>query len=124
MSFNFATVNKCLAECVHTQRLLKNALLAFFASFVLESEIVQQIMRWDMAVLQESPWYNEILSRGEQAGRQAGRQEGRQEEAIALILRQLNRRLGQLSPGLIQSVSSLSSEMACDRCSLTSEGSR
>jgi predicted transposase YdaD len=30
-------------------------LLAFFASFVLSTRLVQQIMRWDMAVLQESP---------------------------------------------------------------------
>lgn len=30
-------------------------LLSFFASFVLEIPIVQQIMRWDMTVLRESP---------------------------------------------------------------------
>lgn len=39
-------------------------LLAFFASFVLSTQLVQQIMRWDMTVLQESPWYNEILNQG------------------------------------------------------------
>ncbi len=39
-------------------------LLAFFATFVLESELVQQIMRWDMAVLRESPWYQEIVNEG------------------------------------------------------------
>ncbi|MFN6002509.1 MAG: hypothetical protein ACK471_14155 [Dolichospermum sp.] len=39
-------------------------LLSFFASFVLEIPIVQQIMRWDMTVLRESPWYNEILKQG------------------------------------------------------------
>lgn len=31
------------------------SLLAFFASFVLDTPLVQQIMRWDMAVLRESP---------------------------------------------------------------------
>jgi predicted transposase YdaD len=31
---------------------------------VLESQLVQQIMRWDMAVLRESPWYQEIEQRG------------------------------------------------------------
>ena len=36
-------------------------LLAFFASFVLDSQLVQQIMRWDMAVLEQSPWYQEIF---------------------------------------------------------------
>jgi len=31
------------------------SLLAFFASFVLETPLVKQIMRWDMTVLRESP---------------------------------------------------------------------
>ena len=39
-------------------------LLAFFASFVLAAPLIQQIMRWDMAVLRESPWYQEILNEG------------------------------------------------------------
>ncbi len=51
-------------------------LLAFFASFVLSSRLVQQIMRWDMAVLLESPWYQEILNKGIQQGRQEGIREG------------------------------------------------
>ncbi|MCL1467893.1 hypothetical protein [Argonema galeatum] len=38
--------------------------MAFFATFVLESRLVQQIMRWDMAILSESPWYQEILQQG------------------------------------------------------------
>ena len=44
-------------------------LLAFFASFVLDMPVVQEIMRWDMAVLSESPWYQQILREGEQRGR-------------------------------------------------------
>lgn len=40
-------------------------LLAFFASFVLELPLGQQMMRWDMTVLRESPWYNEILNHGQ-----------------------------------------------------------
>jgi predicted transposase YdaD len=43
--------------------------LAFFASFVLDSGLVQQIMRWDMAVLQESPWYQQIVRESEERGR-------------------------------------------------------
>ncbi len=54
-------------------------LLAFFATFVLESELVQQIMRWDMAVLMESPWYRQIVAESEQRGWQRGKQEGKQE---------------------------------------------
>ncbi len=74
-------------------------LLAFFATFVLDSALVQQIMRWDMIILEESPWYNEILQRGEARGRQ--------EEAAALILRQLPRRVAALPPDLQAQVRSL-----------------
>ncbi|MGI8500385.1 MAG: Rpn family recombination-promoting nuclease/putative transposase [Hassallia sp.] len=51
-------------------------LLAFFASFVLSSPLVQQIMRWDMAVLRESPWYQEILQQGEIRGETRGETRG------------------------------------------------
>jgi len=54
-------------------------LLAFFASFVLKTELVAQSMRWDMTVLRESPWYQEAEQRGEQRGIGIGRQEGHQE---------------------------------------------
>ncbi len=47
-------------------------LLAFFARFVLSTALVQQIMRWDMAVLVESPWYQEILKQGEALGEVRG----------------------------------------------------
>jgi predicted transposase YdaD len=81
-------------------------LLAFFANFVLESSLIQQIMRWDMVILEQSSWYNEILNRG----KQSGRQEGRQEEAVSLLLKLLNRRVGQLSGDLVQTISALSLE--------------
>ncbi|WP_030007535.1 transposase [Picosynechococcus sp. NKBG042902] len=58
-------------------------LLAFFASFVLDLPLVQQIMRWDMTVLRESPWYNEILSRGQRRGQR--------EKEISVVLRLLQR---------------------------------
>ena len=51
-------------------------LLAFFASFVLETPLVQQIMRWDMTVLRESPWYQEILQEGEKIGEKKGEKIG------------------------------------------------
>lgn len=49
--------------------------MAFFATFVLDSALVQQIMRWDMAVLHESPWYQQIFREGEQRGEERGRRE-------------------------------------------------
>jgi hypothetical protein len=47
--------------------------LALFASFVMESEQIQRIMRWNMAILKESPWYQEIVKEGQQEGLQTGR---------------------------------------------------
>lgn len=81
-------------------------LLAFFASFVLESRLVQQIMRWDMAVLRESPWYQEILEEGLERGRQQGLQQGLQEGlqqglqqgAQRQLLRVLEHRFGPVPP--------------------------
>jgi predicted transposase YdaD len=51
-------------------------LLGFFASFVLDTELVSQILRWDMAVLRESPWYQEIEQKGRLEGRLEGEQTG------------------------------------------------
>ena len=73
-------------------------LLAFFASFVLSTRLVQQIMRWDMAVLQESPWYQKILNKG--------RVEGRVEELLSGIELGLELKFGsqglQLMPEISQ----------------------
>ena len=71
-------------------------LLSFFASFVLEIPIVQQIMRWDMTVLRESPWYNEILKQGLQQGE------------ANLIIRQLSKRFGNLDPAIASQIRQLS----------------
>ncbi len=53
-------------------------LLAFFARFVRDSEFIRRLMRWDMTILRQSPWYEEILEEGREIGRQEGVQEGRQ----------------------------------------------
>lgn len=44
--------------------------LGFFASFVLDSALVKQILRWDMAILQESPWYQQLTAESEKRGQQ------------------------------------------------------
>jgi predicted transposase YdaD len=72
-------------------------LLSFFASFVFDIPLVQQMMRWDMAVLRESPWYQEILKEGLEKGNELGHQKGRQEGEANLVSRQLKRRFGPLS---------------------------
>ncbi|GFE69711.1 Rpn family recombination-promoting nuclease/putative transposase [Chroococcus sp. FPU101] len=60
-------------------------LLAFFATFVLGSELVRQMIRWDMAVLRESPWYNEILEEGIEIGIQRGIQQSIRQEVLSGI---------------------------------------
>jgi predicted transposase YdaD len=60
--------------------------MAFLASFVLESRVVQQIMRWDMAVLEQSPWYQQILQEGERRGEIRGEIRGEQRGEIRGIL--------------------------------------
>ena len=69
-------------------------LLSFFASFVLELPVVQEIMRWDMAVLRESPWYQQLMQEGE----------------AKLLFRLLYRRFGELDETLKQQVRGLSVE--------------
>lgn len=74
--------------------------LAFFATFVLESELVQQIMRWDMAILRESPWYQEIEQRG--------KKEGRHEEILSSIEMSLQAKFGSEGLELFSQVSQIS----------------
>ncbi|MGD1705144.1 hypothetical protein [Dapis sp. BLCC M229] len=38
----------------------------------MKTEILQQIMRWDMVVLQQSTWYQQILQEGIKIGQQQG----------------------------------------------------
>ncbi|MBK7200450.1 Rpn family recombination-promoting nuclease/putative transposase [Candidatus Amarolinea dominans] len=88
-------------------------LLAFFASFVLDIPVVQQIMRWDMNVLRESPWYQEILEqglvegmekgmlKGMQQGMLKGMQQGMQQGALRQLLRLVRVRF-QIAPPSIQ----------------------
>ena len=90
------------------------SLLAFFASFVLDTGVIQPILRWDMAVLRESPWYQEILLEGEnrglEKGLEQGLEQGRTEEALALVLRQLTRRIGAIAPESEAQIRNLSLE--------------
>jgi predicted transposase YdaD len=109
---NQQTVRRALVQLQQNEQLVElESLLGFFASFVLDTELVRQILRWDMTVLRESPWYLEIQQEGEQRGEQRGRTEGEQagavREAQSLILRQLSRRVGTLPPGVEAQVRAL-----------------
>jgi predicted transposase YdaD len=54
------------------------------------------MMRWDMTVLRESPWYNEILKQGEQQGE------------ANLIIRLLSKRFGNLDIAIASQIRQLS----------------
>lgn len=54
-------------------------LLATFASFVMNVDIVMKIVRWNMQILRESPLYKELFKdyeRGREEGLEIGREEG------------------------------------------------
>ncbi|GBL09790.1 hypothetical protein MSj_01270 [Microcystis aeruginosa Sj] len=77
---------------------------AILAGLVLEKDIIQRLLRKD--IMKESVIYQEIWSEGLQEGRQEGRQEGE----ANLVLRQLNRRIGDISPELLPNIRSLDLE--------------
>jgi predicted transposase YdaD len=106
---NQQTVRRALVQLQQNEQLVElESLLGFFASFVLDAELVHQILRWDMTVLRESPWYQEILQEGENRGRQEGEQVGALKEGQSLILRQLTRRIGEVSPERRSQIQALS----------------
>ncbi len=60
--------------------------------------------------LKETRMYQDIKEEGKAEGKEEGREEGREVEARSLILRQLNRRVGELPQEIRQRVESLSLE--------------
>ena len=78
-------------------------LLAFFATFVMTPEEVRRMMRWNMAMLRESPWYTEIEKEGLERGLQQGLEQGQAE----MLLRVLDRRFGPLPADLATRIRTL-----------------
>jgi predicted transposase YdaD len=62
-------------------------ILSAFASYVLDTELIKQVLRWEMTLFRESPLIEELLTQehqlgfqeGEQTGLSRGRQQGQQE---------------------------------------------
>ncbi len=73
---------------------------AILAGLVLSKEIIGSLLREE--IMRESVIYQDI--------RESGKAQGRREEAVSLILRLLNRRLGEISPTLDQQIQELSLE--------------
>lgn len=61
-----------------------------------------------MAVLRESPWYQQILREGEARGRQEGQQEGRREEMLSGIELGLEIKFGTQGLQLMPEISQIS----------------
>ncbi|MEI6442046.1 MAG: DUF4351 domain-containing protein [Nostocales cyanobacterium ELA583] len=98
-------------------------LLSFFAGFVLNIPLVQQIMRWDMTILRESPWYQQILKEGLETGEKQGLQQGLQQESLKLVWKLIDRRFGTLSSDFSLKINQLSitqlEELAAELLDLT-----
>lgn len=84
------------------------AATAILAGLVLSKEIIGSLLREE--IMRESVIYQDIRESGKAQGREEGREEGRREEAVSLILRLLNRRLGEISSTLGQQIQELSLE--------------
>ncbi|MBD2356549.1 hypothetical protein H6G41_18275 [Tolypothrix sp. FACHB-123] len=64
-------------------------------------------MRWDMTVLRESPWYQEILREGEIRGEQRGEQQGEREQALANLQMTLEMKFGNEGLQLMSQISQI-----------------
>ena len=88
------------------------AATSILAGLQLSEQTIRQLMR--SPVMRESTMYQSILREGEERGLEQGLEqgliEGRAAEGKALVLKQLTRKLGNLSPELSAKVSDLSLE--------------
>lgn len=60
-------------------------LLGFFANFVLDTNLVKQILRWDMSVLEASPLYRELLEQARKTVLQQGIEQERRKTVENLM---------------------------------------
>ncbi|MBK8047821.1 MAG: hypothetical protein IPK16_12230, partial [Anaerolineales bacterium] len=84
--------------------------MAFIAGNVLPLETVRSIMRWDMAILRESPWYNEILQEGVEKGIGIGFENA----MLSMANHALQRRFGQPNSALVAQLKQLSPDQLTD----------
>jgi len=79
-------------------------LLIFFATFVLDTNLVKQILRWDMAILEASPFYQElrktVFQEGIEQGLERGRLEAQQQERRKTVETLLQLRFVTIDPEL------------------------
>ena len=85
---------------------------AILAGLVLDKIVIKRLLREE--IMKESVMYQEIRSEGKAEGfaegLQQGKQQGIEQEANLIVIRLLNRRLGQIPQDLTRQVSNLSLE--------------
>ena len=84
------------------------AATSILAGLELEEQVIRQLFR--SPIMRESTMYQAILREGEAKGLQLGLTQGRTVEGKTLVLKQLTRKLGSLSPEITTKVSALSLE--------------
>lgn len=87
------------------KRQLLSGFVGVLAGLRFEKDLIKRLFTEE--IMQESVIYQEILQKGLQRGLQQGRQEGRQEGEVGLILRQVTRRFGSVSPQLQERIQRL-----------------
>jgi predicted transposase/invertase (TIGR01784 family) len=81
-------------EVLEQQQIISNC-TQLLAGLRFKKDLIHQLFRRD--IMRESVIYQEILEEGREEGRQEGRQEGQYQEALAMIMRQLQRRIGAVN---------------------------
>ena len=93
------------------------AILALFASFILDAATIQKLVRWNMKVLRESPWYQEIWQEGVEQGLEQGVKQGVKQGQRDLILSLLRARF-QVSEGLVRELTLIKTAEGLERLAL------
>lgn len=76
------------------------AILAVFASYVLDAKLVKQLLRWEMTIITESPLIQELLIQEHTLGFNQGRQEGERNAILKDLHQILTIRFDTLPPNL------------------------
>lgn len=82
-------------------------LLGFFANFVLDTNLVKQILRWDMSVLEASPLYRELLEQARKTVLQQGIEQGIEQERRKTVENLMRLRFQTIDPELEEIVPKL-----------------
>jgi predicted transposase/invertase (TIGR01784 family) len=95
-------------QAIPEKRIQSNiaASAGILAGLKLERDFINQVLRKD--IMQQSVIYQEWIEEGRAEGRAEGREEGRLDGERSLVLRQLTRRIGNVTPALTVKVQTLS----------------